>query len=439
MDLHPTLRGILAMTLASFALVAHALPQPQPQAQETVAPSPKVWVHVDATTKGVTITPTVTTYRDGDKSTQSAPPPYLTVSKAYSSFKDDGVLATFTSLNPAPTALGISGVTDPRGEFLACLPQQSLDEPFCAPKRDVILRPGHGYYITWNTLYFALPNQRVQILLQTANVPDSLSQDSSSSSSSSSPKPVTPTLPHFSILPADQGFALLPLPRSFLGSSSSHQIIRLNITMAVWASGNYDEDAPTETKQGPLVYITNGYQSDDVDDGDGNHDGDDSDDDDDNNDDGLVGDPGGLSKGKKIAISVPVAIVFLLVLGGLIAFAVWGYRKKGAVPWVGGLFGTRRGGPGGRGGGSGYGVRKSYSERVGGKRGAGAGVSGFEEGMIATRGAGDNKGGGGGGGGGGVELTDRDSWSPTSPTSARLGGVNVFRAEIERQERARQG
>lgn len=149
MNLHPTLRGILAITLTGFALSAHAhaLPQPQPQAQETVAPSPKVWVHVDATTKGVTITPTVTTYRDGDKSTQSAPPPYLTVSKAYSSFKDDGVLVTYTtSLNPVPTALGIAGETDPRGEFLACLPQQSLDGPFCAPKRDAILRPGHGYY-----------------------------------------------------------------------------------------------------------------------------------------------------------------------------------------------------------------------------------------------------------------------------------------------------
>ncbi|KAJ4385923.1 hypothetical protein N0V85_007975 [Neurospora sp. IMI 360204] len=194
--------------------------------------------------------------------------------------------------------------------------------------------------------------------------------------------------------------------------------------MAVWASGNYDEDAPTETKQGPLVYVTNGYDSSDGNDSDDDEDGDHDDDDD------LVSSPG-LSKGKKIAISVPVAIVSLLVLGGLIAFAVWGYRRNGTVPFVGGLFGKRRG-P--RSGGSGYGVRKSYSERVGGKRGAGA--AGVEEGVVATRAAGDNK---GSGGGGGVELTDRESWSPTSPTSARLGGGNVFRAEVERQERDRQG
>lgn len=176
--------------------------------------------------------------------------------------------------------------------------------------------------------------------------------------------------------------------------------------MAVWASGNYDEDAPSEIKQGPVVYVTGEYDSDDE-------------------DDDLVTSPGGLSTGKKIAISVPVAVVSVLVLGGLIAFAVWGYKKNGHVPFIGGLFGKRRGGGGGRG----YGVRKSYSERVG-KRG----VTGVGEGVTTARGAGDFK------GGGGVELTDREIWSPTSPTSARLGaGENVFRAEVERQERARQG
>ncbi|KAK1775376.1 hypothetical protein QBC45DRAFT_245547 [Copromyces sp. CBS 386.78] len=410
-----TLRDILATTLAGFALVANALPQPAPQAQETVAPSPKVWVHVDATTKGATITPTVTTDASGAKNTDNAPPAYLTQSKAYSSLKDDGVLATFTSLNPAPTASGISGVDDPRGEFLACLPQQSLDEPFCAPKRDAILRPGRGYYITWNTLYFGSPNQRIRIILQTTDDgPDSLSHNDPSS-----PKPATPTLPDFPILPADQGFAFLPLPESFFDPTlHRNQLARLNITMAVWASGNDDEGPPTEVKKGPVVYVTDDYDSDaeDSDDEDGDHDDD---------DDGLVGDPG-LSKGKKIAISIPVAIVSLLVLGGLIAFAVWGYRKNGTVPFVGGLFGKRRGGPGGRGGGgSGYGVRKSYSERVGKK-----GMVGVEEGIVTNTKS---------GGGGGFELTDRESWSPTSPTSARLGGEpNVFRAEVQRQERARE-
>lgn len=259
--------------------------------------------------------------------------------------------------------------------------------------------------VTWNTLYFGSPNQRVQILLQTANVDESVAGRIVPESYSNTSAP----LPTFPILPADQGFAFFPLTRFVLPFSDSQafQLTRLNITMAIWASGNYDEDAPTEIKQGPLVYVTNDYDSD-------------SDDASDDEDD-LVSSPG-LSTGKKIAISVPIAIVSLLVLGGLIAFAVWCYRKNGTVPFVGGLFGKRSGNP--RSGGSGYGVRKSYSERVGKK-----GVVGVEEGVFTNA----------KGAGGGVELTDRESWPPTSPTSARLGGEpNVFRAEVQRQERMRE-
>jgi len=406
-----TLRGILTTTLAaSFTLVANALPQPQ--AQETVAPSPKVWVSVNAQTTGATITPTVITDAGGAKHTDNMPPNHLTESKEYSSFNQYGAVATYTtSLNPAPTA---SAIDDPRGEFLACLPQQSRDEPFCAPKRDSILKLGRGYYITWNTLYFGSPNQRVQISIYPAALPSGLG---------SSPAVNLSALPRFPIVQADQGFAFFPLSRSFLPFSddsedeNGNELTRLNITMAVWASGNYDEDAPSEIKQGPIVYVTSEYDSDDEDSDDEGGDHDDDDDD-------FVSSPG-LSTGKKIAISVPVAVVSLLVLGGLIAFAFWGYKKNGHVPFIGGLLGKRRGGGGGS---SGYGVRKSYSERVG-KRG----VAGVEEGVTTARGVGDFK------AGGGVELTDRESWSPTSPTSARLNGENVFRAEVERQERARQG
>lgn len=263
--------------------------------------------------------------------------------------------------------------------------------------------------VTWNPSYFALPNQRVQVLLAFTDMPDSLAGLVVDSLYSDHPAP----LPAFPIVPADQGFAFFPLTRFVLPFSDSQafQVTRLNITMAVWSSGNYDEDAPTEILQGPLVYVTNNYDSDDSDD-----EGDDDDEDD------LVGDPG-MSKGTKTAIIVPVVIVSLLVILGLAAFAVLRYRKTGTVPFVGGLFGKRGGNP--RSGGSGYGVRKSYSERVG-KRG----VVGVEEGITTNTKS---------GGGGGVELTDRESWSPTSPTSARLGGEpNVFRAEVERQERARE-
>ncbi|KAH6640223.1 hypothetical protein F5144DRAFT_559692 [Chaetomium tenue] len=37
----------------------------------------------------------------------------------------------------------------------------------------------------------------------------------------------------------------------------------------------------------------------------------------------------------------------------------------------------------------------------------------------------------------GIQLTDRASWSPTTGRGAAGGGRNVFREEIERQERLR--
>lgn len=75
------------------------------------------------------------------------------------------------------------------------------------------------------------------------------------------------------------------------------------------------------------------------------------------------------------------------------------------MPVIGGLMKRRSGGGGG---GAGYGVRQSRTERVGG----------------GARGVGEDK------AGGGIQLTDRESWSPTA-------GKNVFREELQRQQRQR--
>ncbi|KAK1828035.1 hypothetical protein QBC39DRAFT_313809 [Podospora conica] len=111
--------------------------------------------------------------------------------------------------------------------------------------------------------------------------------------------------------------------------------------------------------------------------------------------------------GKKGGVNV-VAVVVPVVVGVLVAMAVgvccWSWKRRGTVPVVGGLMKRRSTG----GGGGGYGVRQSRSERVGG-----AGVVGGEDKA-----------------GGGIQLTDRESWSPTA-------GKNVFREELQRQERQR--
>ncbi len=117
-----------------------------------------------------------------------------------------------------------------------------------------------------------------------------------------------------------------------------------------------------------------------------------------------------------VAIAVPVVVVAVLVLLGAVCVVTW--RKRGRVPVFGseGVVGKRLSG-------AGYGVRKSRSERVGPSLPGGVAAWGADN-KSETNVA--------------VELTDRDSWSPTGrgPTAAREGaGRNVFREEVERQAR----
>ena len=118
-----------------------------------------------------------------------------------------------------------------------------------------------------------------------------------------------------------------------------------------------------------------------------------------------------------VAIAVPVVVVAVLVLLGAACVVTW--RKRGRVPVFGseGVVGKRLSG-------AGYGVRKSRSERVG---------PSLPPGGVAAWGA-DNK----SETNVGVELTDRDSWSPTGTGAAAAhegAGRNVFREEVERQAR----
>ncbi|RKU49162.1 hypothetical protein DL546_008511 [Coniochaeta pulveracea] len=108
------------------------------------------------------------------------------------------------------------------------------------------------------------------------------------------------------------------------------------------------------------------------------------------------------------AIVVPIIVVVVLIL--MIGLCVFSWRRTGTVPVLGAL--KRRSTAGG----AGYGERQSRSQRLG----AGADpVVGRPASRVKSA--------------AGVELTDRDSWSPS--TSPR--GGNVFRQELQRQERER--
>ncbi|KAK4677499.1 hypothetical protein QC764_404840 [Podospora pseudoanserina] len=110
-----------------------------------------------------------------------------------------------------------------------------------------------------------------------------------------------------------------------------------------------------------------------------------------------------------LAIVLPIVIIAILI--GLAGFCFLFRRRKGRWP----VIGERA-----RSSGSGYtgqGGRRVQEDQVGG-------------GVVT----GDNK----SETNIGVELTDRDSWSPTSPNSPSRGR-NVFREEVERQERLARG
>lgn len=117
---------------------------------------------------------------------------------------------------------------------------------------------------------------------------------------------------------------------------------------------------------------------------------------------------GGVSA---VTVAVPIVIVIVLLILGGMCFCSW--RRHGTLPLIGALGGAGRR-QSRNSGGQGYGVRQSRSQRVGGDNGMGN-----DKNMPDS----------------GIQLTDRDSWSPTS--GGRSGGApgrNVFREEMQRQQ-----
>jgi hypothetical protein len=121
-----------------------------------------------------------------------------------------------------------------------------------------------------------------------------------------------------------------------------------------------------------------------------------------------------------VNIAVPVVVVGTFLLITLLCFLSW--RRTGVLPLIGIRVGKRAGGGTSGGRRSGYGVRQSRAERVGQHQDAAA-AAGVGAGVWRA----DNK----SETDVGIQLTDRESWSPTG----RGPGRNVFREEVERQAR----
>ena len=131
----------------------------------------------------------------------------------------------------------------------------------------------------------------------------------------------------------------------------------------------------------------------------------------------------GIDSGRVSAAVIVAPVVVGVVLLGLAAFCFLSYRRNGTIPFLGAIRGRSGGG------GKGYGVRQSRSQRAGG---AEVDVPG---GVGPASGIGNNK----SEAETGIQLTDRESWSPTGRGAGQGQGQgqgpgrNVFREELQRQ------
>ncbi|KAM7208372.1 Protein of unknown function (DUF4448) domain containing protein [Naviculisporaceae sp. PSN 640] len=189
--------------------------------------------------------------------------------------------------------------------------------------------------------------------------------------------------------PASVGFFAWEIPEDFLTSSSGATLSSLNVTLSlVYEDTETANPEDLKSLPGPEILIAPELDE--------RHDDDD-----------------GGDKSYTAAIAVPIIVVILLV--GFGGFCLFKRKRQGAWPVIGGVIGRRKSASGG--GGGGYGERQSRSQRVGS-----GGVIG---GGTPFDGSSDKQ---------GIQLTDRDSWSPTA---ASAPGRNVFREEIRRQESQR--
>ncbi|KAB5566711.1 hypothetical protein GE09DRAFT_1218968 [Coniochaeta sp. 2T2.1] len=344
---------ILSSPVSALPAEPHA-----PEARQVAHFAPSLWVTVDASGRGTTITPTVASSTGAASATTISPPPsQLTQTGTYTLAPTNAAVTTSTGLSPVATASSDSG----EGVFLACTVYKSVDAPFCQPKAGSQLTPGSTYYITWSDSYFSNTSTSIQI--------QGSYHDGSSEGFTSSR------------MLASKGFFIWSIPPTFL-SDLNTPLTTVNVSFSlVYFQDLYGNDL--ETVPGPTVIVTSTPFSG----GPGQHEG---------------------KKTNVVAIAVPVVIVVVVLL--LAGLCVWSWRRHGTVPVLGAL--KRRS----TGGGQGYGIRQSATQRTGGGGAAPPVVGAVGDKKHVA----------------GVELTDRDSWSPgASPR----GGNNVFREEMERQRR----
>lgn len=378
----------LLLAGAASALPAAEAHVVQLQQREVAHAAPSPWVTVDASGDATTITPTVTTI-NGAATTLSPPPESLTKTGTYTLAPASAAVTTSTGLPPVATASSSNG----DGAFLACTTYQGADAPFCQPKSGSQLKPGNTYYgepspypfqilIPPKSPDLTMSSLRAVTWSETYFSNTSTSLEIQATYHDGSGKGFTSPR-----MLASRGFYVWDIASDFL-TNRDPAVSSLNVSLSLaYFQDLYGNDV--EEVPGPTVVVTST----------------------------PFEDSGGKGDDKPNVAAIAVPIVVIIVFLALAGLCVWSWRRNGTVPVLGAL--KRRS----TGGGEGYGIRQSRAQRVGGGGGAGGGVpvvgGGADKKAVPS-----------------VELTDRDSWSPgTSPSGP--GGRNVFREELQRQERER--
>ncbi|OIW25389.1 hypothetical protein CONLIGDRAFT_718233 [Coniochaeta ligniaria NRRL 30616] len=349
---------LLAGAVSALPTEVHMVEQ-----REVAHAAPSPWVTVDASGKATTITPTATSI-NGAATTLSPPPDALTKTGTYTLAPTSAAVTTSTGLSPVATAASNNG----DGAFLACTTYQGADAPFCQPRSGSQLNPGKTYYVTWSDTYFSNTSTSVQI---------QGTYHDGSGEGFTSPRML-----------ASRGFFIWTIDSDFLSSrDNTPSSVNVTLTLAYFQDlyGNDVEEVP-----GPTVIVTST---------------------------GFEDDKGSSNDHKPNVVAIAVPIIIIIVFLALAGLCIWTWRRHGTVPVLGALKRRSVGG-----GGQGYGIRQSRSQRVGAVDPAAVVVGSDKKAGV------------------GVELTDRDSWSPSTSPSGPGGqgaGRNVFREEMQRQERER--
>ncbi|KAK0657370.1 hypothetical protein B0T16DRAFT_452841 [Cercophora newfieldiana] len=147
---------VAAVPHVNRGMHAIAIAARQTDAPATPASPTDPWVSVDESGRPKTVTPVLTTI-DGTPTVISGAPYELT-GTVFTQTRN-AAITTSTGV-PAPTATGKDG----SGSFALCKKPEGDFAPFCEPKNNATIYPGKTHYVTWDPAFFKSSNTTIRVV-----------------------------------------------------------------------------------------------------------------------------------------------------------------------------------------------------------------------------------------------------------------------------------